>query len=98
MPTKIITRAAHRAFAGRCRSAPLIYSLLVFWSGIDSQFFQLIAAETLPPPVPSPLSYPDDPDDDEMIELTDTTTAFQANRKRDPHSLPQELRKGNFSD
>jgi len=97
MLTKII-RDAHRAFAGRNRLLPLIFSLLVFWSGIDSQFFQLVDAETLPLPVPSPLSYSDDSDDDEMIELTDTRAPFQVNRKKDAYSLPQDLQKGDFSD
>jgi hypothetical protein len=98
MLTKIITGAAHRGLAGRSRLTPLICSLLVFWTGIDSQFFMLIGAGTLPPPVSSAPSCLDDLDDDEMIGLTATRTPFQANRKKDPPSLPHNLRKGIFSE
>jgi hypothetical protein len=97
MLTKIIKGAARRGLACWRRLAPLIVSLLVFWTGIDSQFFQLIAAESLPPPSRSPLSCPDDSDDDEMINLTSTTTSLLMKYKKDPHSLPQDLHKGNCS-
>jgi len=98
MLTKIIKGAAYRALAGRSRLTPLICSLLVFWTGIDSQFFMLIGAGTLPPPISSFPSCVDDLEDDEMIGLAATTAPFQANRKKDPHSLPQDFRKGNFSE
>jgi hypothetical protein len=76
----------------------MMWSLLVLWSGIDSQFFVLITDGTLPASIPSPLSFPDDSDDDEMIVLTSATASFQAIRKKDHHPLPQDLRRGNFSD
>src|SRR5262249_49654235 len=92
-----IKGAARRGLTGWRRLSPLIMSLLVFWTGLDSQFFQLIAAETIPPPSPSPLSCPDDSDDGEVINLASTTTSFLIKYKKDPHSLPQDLHKGNFS-
>src|SRR5712692_8831166 len=85
MSIRIVETAGHWALASRRRLAPLICSLLVLWSGVDSQLFLLIGAETLRPPISSPLSCPDDPDDDEMIDLTSPAASFQTNRKMDPH-------------
>ena len=71
----------YREFVGSGRLAPWMCSLLVFWTGIDSQFFQLIAAETLPGPIPYSLLSLDDSDNDEMIDLTGSSRTFQTTRK-----------------
>lgn len=92
-----IVKTGHRGLASRCRLAPVICSMLVLWSVVDSQFFLLIGAETPRPPISSPLSCPDDPDDDEMIELTRPAASFRTDSRMDPLSLPQDLRKANFS-
>jgi len=87
---------AYWEFVRRSRLAPLMCSLLVFWTGIDSQFFQLIAAETLRGPIPYSLSSLDDSDDDEMIDLAGSTRTFQTTRKeRQP--LPQIFLKRTLS-
>jgi hypothetical protein len=71
----------------------------VLWTGIDSQFFLLITAATLPPSIPSPLSCPDgSDDDDDMLDLTSAAVPLQAIRRKDPHPLPQILQKRTFSD
>jgi hypothetical protein len=98
MSTRIIRGTPHLGFVGKSRLAPMVCSLLVLWSGIDSQFFMLITDGTLPASIPSPLSFPDDSDDDEMIVPTSTTVSLQVIRKKDHHPLPQDLRRGNLSD
>src|SRR5262245_36653279 len=87
----------YQKFVGSTRLAPWICSVLVFWIGIDSQFFQLIAAATLPGPIPLSLSLLDDSDDDDMIDLTGTMRTFRTTREKEHQFLPQMSGRRSFS-
>ena len=88
MLTGVIKGAVNWELTGCSRFPVLFCCLLVFWTGIDSQFFMLITDAALPLSTSS-TSYPDDSDDDEMIDLKSTAESFQAIGKKNHHSLPQ---------